>query len=472
MKIQLIDSLLKQPRDKSFLIIDDRNISYNDILILISKCVKFLSKIEKKYIFIIAEKNEYTIALYLACSKVGKIACFIDPLSKSPDIFLKLSKGNGFLFSMDYFDSVEKLSYDLIENSEQINHNEMSEVIFTTGTTGNPKGVLLSHLTVVETAKNINRFTEIKSSDIEMHMMPISHSFGLARLRCCILAGCTLILHDGFGNLIKFFNSLDKYKGTVISTVPAGILFVKKLAEEKLKNYSSQINMIELGSSPMTAQSKIELAKLLPKTNICMHYGLTEASRSTFINFKKDYKFIDSVGKANNRTKIIIIDKNNKICQNNHSGEICISGTNLFSGYVFTDIEPKYHKQYFRTGDYGYLDDNNYLFFKARKDDMMNISGKKVSPIEVERYIAEVPFVEDVACVEAKNKRTGLTEVKAFVVINKNMLTYDWTKEIKKYLKNKIEYYKIPSSIVNIDSIPKSHNGKTLRIKLKEDNKC
>ena len=472
MKIQLIDSLLKQPKNKSFLILDDKKISYKDIIVLISKCVNFLSTIEKKYIFIIAEKNEYTIALYLACSKVGKISCFIDPLSKSPDFFLKLSKGDGFLFSKDYYDSVEKLSYDLIENSEQINHNEMSEVIFTTGTTGNPKGVLLSHFTVVETAKNINRFTEIKSSDIEMHMMPISHSFGLARLRCCILAGCTLILHDGFGNLTKFFNSLDEYKGTVISTVPAGILFVKKLAEEKLKNYSSQINMIELGSSPMTAQSKIELKKLLPKTNICMHYGLTEASRSTFLNFKKDHKYINSVGQANKGTKIIVIDKNNNICKKNQSGEICITGTNLFKDYIFTDIKPKYYKQYFKTGDYGYLDDNNYLFFQARKDDMMNISGKKVSPIEIEKYIAEVPFVVDVACIEAKNHRTGLAEIKAFVVINKEILVDDWDSEIKKYLKNKVEYYKIPSKIVNINSIPRSHNGKILRIQLKEDNKC
>jgi long-chain acyl-CoA synthetase len=472
MKIQLIDSLLKQPQGKSFLILNDKNISYKDILTLISKFVEFLSKIEKQYIFIIAEKNEYTIALYLACSKLGKIACFIDPLSKSPDKFVKLSEDDGFLFSKKYYKEIERLSYNLIDTSEQINHNEMSEVIFTTGTTGDPKGVLLSHLTVTETAKNINKFTKIKSSDIEMHMMPISHSFGLARLRCCILRGCTLIFHDGFGNLINFFNSLDKHKGTVISTVPAGILFLTKLAKEKLKNYKSQINIIELGSSPMITESKIELTQLLPNTNICMHYGLTEASRSTFLNFKKDYKFISSVGKANKGTKILIIDKNDNKCSNNHNGEICIKGTNLFSGYAFTKIKPKYHKEYFKTGDYGYLDDNGYLFFEARKDDMINISGKKVSPIEIEKYINQVPFIDDVACIQAENKRTGLIEIKAFVVLNDKKIVDSWSSEIKKYLRNKIEYYKIPATIVNINSIPKSHNGKILRMQLKEDNQC
>jgi len=103
---------------------------------------------------------------------------------------------------------------------------------------------------------------------------------------------------------------------------------------------------------------------------------------------------------------------------------------------------------------------------------MMNISGKKVSPIEIEKYINQIAFIEDVACIQAENKRTGLIEIKAFVVLDNKKVAANWASEIKKYLKNKIEYYKIPSIIVNIDSIPKSHNGKILRIKLKEDNKC
>ena len=81
---------------------------------------------------------------------------------------------------------------------------------------------------------NINKFTDLKKSDIEMHMMPISHSFGLARVRCCILKGCTIIFQNGFSNLVSFFNDLDNHKGTVISTVPAGVQFLLKLTKIKL----------------------------------------------------------------------------------------------------------------------------------------------------------------------------------------------------------------------------------------------
>lgn len=472
MRVKLLDALISQPSNKPFLIINDKIISYGDFLNLVSQAISFLEDSEKEYVFINAEKNEFTLAAYLAASKLGKISAFIDPLSKFPHEFVNLADGNSVYFSNENYEEVSKMNFSPIINSEQIFHNEISEIIFTTGTTGLPKGVLISHETTVNTAININKFTGLNNKDIEMHMMPISHSFGLARVRCCILKGCTIIFQNGFSNLVTFFNSLDKYKATVISTVPAGVQFLIKLTKDKISDYKSQIRMIELGSSPMSPESKLELTKLLPNTDICMHYGLTEASRSTFLNFKKDCKYISSVGKANFGTKIIVIDKDGNQCSPGNQGEICISGTNIFSGYAFTKIKPQYHKQFFKTGDYGYLDEAGYLFFEGRKDEMMNISGKKVSPLEIEKHINQISFIEDSACIEIENSRTGLMEIKAFIVLNQKKRVSSFSNEIKKELKNKIEYYKIPTIIVNIDSIPRSYNGKILRFKLKENDKC
>lgn len=469
MKIELINSLLNQPPNKTFLVTNNKVLSYKEFLEIVSKTISFLEKIDKKFVFINAEKNEFTLAAYLAVAKLGKISAFIDPLSKYPKKYVELSRGQGFYFSNDDYQKVMECKFEPILDSEQVSNNYLSEIIFTTGTTGEPKGVLISHDTVLKTAMNINKFTGLKKNDIEMHMMPISHSFGLARVRCCILEGCTIIFQNGFSNLVSFFNDLENYKGTVISTVPAGVQFLLKLTKNKISNYKSQIRMIELGSSPMTSQSKIQLAELLPFTDICMHYGLTEASRSAFLNFKKDNKFISSVGRANFGTEIIIIDEKGNKCPSNHSGEICILGTNLFSEYIFTKVKPQYHKGYFKTGDYGYLDDNGYLFFQGRKDEIMNIAGKKVSPLEIEKFINEIHFVEDTVCLQTENKVSGVGEIKAFVVLKNNKLKEDWVNEIKKYLKNKIEYYKIPSTIVKIDSIPKSHNGKILRHQIKEE---
>jgi len=301
-----------------------------------------------------------------------------------------------------------------------------------------------------------------------LHMMPISHSFGLARIRCSILKGNTIVLMNGFGNLKSFYKNLEKYKATVISTVPAGIKFLIRLSKEKISDFSSQIRMIELGSSPMSKEEKIMLTNLLPKTNICMHYGLTEASRSTFLNFKKEMKFIDSVGKQNFGTKIKIFDKDGVECDIEDSGEICIKGSNLFSKYIFCANKALFNGRYFKTGDFGYINEEGYLYFEGRKDEMLNISGKKISPLEIEKHINKIKFIDDSACISFYNSRNGMSEIKAFIVLNKQAPTEKIEKKIVTYLKNQIEYYKIPSMFVNIDEVPKSHNGKILRNKLED----
>lgn len=467
MKIPLLQSLIEHNSDKTFLISAEKRITYGKFLILVSKICNFLNERTERYIFINAEKNEFTLAAYFACAKLGKIAAFIDPMSKFPEQFLSLTN-NSFYFSSTLYDELKDREYIMIDNSDQTEDNEMSEIIFTTGTTGNPKGVLLSHNTVYKTAKNINKFTNLKSTDVEMHMMPISHSFGLARIRCCIIAGCPIVLHNGFGNLNLFFESLKKNKGSVISTVPAGINFLLKLAKQKIEKFSDQIRMIELGSAPMTKEEKMLLLEVLPNTDICMHYGLTEASRSTFLNFSNDINFIDSVGKQNFGTNLLILNSKKEICKVNELGEICIKGTNLFSKYIFTESKASFHNGYFQTGDYGYLNEQGYLFFQARKDEMMNIAGKKVSPLEIEKYLNKLSYIEESACIQSKNSNTGLDEIRAYIVLKDSNCPSNISFEIKKELKNHIEYYKIPTSIINIGKIPKSSNGKILRNKLKE----
>lgn len=468
MKIEFIEALLLHPKNKPFLILDNETVSYGDFLILLSKTITFLGKKEQDYVFINASKNQFTLAAYFASQKLGKISCFIDPLTKSPEKFTRLANKNFFYFSSDDYEGVLSSKSEPLKNGNQIHENPLSEVIFTTGTTGNPKGVLLSHKTINETAKNINLFTGLKNSDVEMHMMPISHSFGLARIRCSILKGNTIILMNGFGNLIGFYDQLEKHKGTVISTVPAGINFLIKLSKEKLVEFESKIRMIELGSSPMTKDEKVNLVNLLPNTDICMHYGLTEASRATFLNFKNEIQYIESVGKQNYGTKVKILNGDGEDCSKDESGEICIKGSNLFSNYIFCDNKPLYYNNYFRTGDFGYMNEKGYLFFEGRKDDLINIAGKKVSPLEIEKYINEITFVKESACIAFENKKNGLTEIKAFVVTKKDDSLESLSKEIKKNLRNKIEYYKIPSTFLNINAIPKTSNGKILRNKLKD----
>lgn len=221
-----------------------------------------------------------------------------------------------------------------------------------------------------------------------------------------------------------------------------------------------------MGSASFSKDEKEELAALLPWTKICMHYGLTEASRSAFMEFHDDIDALDSVGKASPNTLIKIFDESGVECKNGIEGEICIKGQHVMRGYLKTDNTSAFFGNYFRTGDWGYLDHQGYLYLISRKKDLINIGGKKVSPQEVEDQLNKLEGIEDCACIGVPDPDGILGEVvKAYIVKSgKKILTPEC---INEFLEDRLESYKIPVSYEWIDKIPRTQNGKIQRNLLK-----
>lgn len=161
----------------------------------------------------------------------------------------------------------------------------IADLMFTTGTTGLPKGVALSYANEAAAAENINSFIGNTAEDVELMALPISHSFGLGRLRCVLSKGGTLVMLGSFASMKKFYGELDRCQVTGFGMVPASWAYIRKMSGDKIGQYVKQLRYIEIGSAYMPAEEKHRLMGLLPDTHICMHYGLTEASRSCFISF-------------------------------------------------------------------------------------------------------------------------------------------------------------------------------------------
>jgi len=341
----------------------------------------------------------------------------------------------------------------------------VADILFTTGTTGQPKGVPLTFKNEAAAARNINEFIGNTCDDVELLALPISHSFGLGRVRCCLTIGATIIVLGSFANVKKLYRTMEESHVTGFTMVPASWRYLNKFSGDKLGEYAGQLKYIEMGSAFFSAEEKQHLADLLPNTRVCMHYGLTEASRSAFMEFHDDSDKLSSVGKPSPYTEIDIFDEQGNILPTGEEGELCVNGEHVMNGYLHLDAKDFFFGDYFRTGDWGYKDEQGYIFLKSRKKELINVGGKKVSPIEVEEVLMKIDGISDCACVGVPDPDGILGDVvKAFVVkASDTEITFE---EISQQIQGKLEGYKLPVLYQWIDEIPKTQNGKIQRFLL------
>lgn len=345
---------------------------------------------------------------------------------------------------------------------------DIADVLFTTGTTGAPKGVALSYLNIAAAARNINEYIGNSADDIELLALPVSHSFGLGRMRCALTKGATIVMLGTFANVKKFFKEMARCKVTMFAMVPASWGFLKKMSGKYIGRYADQLRFIEIGSSFMPKEEKEFLMEQLPNTRICMHYGSTEASRSAFMEFHTYKDNLLSAGHASPHTEIKIFSTEGKPLPMGEEGEVCVKGEHVTCSYWNETPErfaQDFYDGYFRTGDCATMDADGNVYLKSRIKEMINVGGKKVAPMEVEDILNTIPGIKESACIGIPDPGIVLGEVvKAFVVADDSLTD----EEIMEQLRPQLEVYKQPVEIERINEIPKTSSGKIQRLKLKK----
>lgn len=354
----------------------------------------------------------------------------------------------------------------------------LADVLFTTGTTGRPKGVRLTHANVAAAARHINEVIGRREGDVEVVPLPLNHSFGLGRLRCSVLAGATLALVDGFRMPGEIFAALEKHGATGLVGVPAA--FAILLRVRGLGPFASTLRYVEIGSAPMPLEHKQELMKLLPTTELWMHYGLTEASRSTFVEFHRHADLLDTVGRPAPGVKLTVRGDDGGALPAGETGLLWIGGPHVSPGYwdddelaarVFRDGEVC-------TGDLASIDDAGFVRLHGRKDDMINVGGFNVSPDEVERVLGEHAAVREACCVGvADPRKTTGSVVRAYLVRadgggggegdGGNRPPRD--AELAQWVAARLEPYKVPAQFRWVASLPRTASGKLVRATLRAE---
>lgn len=475
---QIFDQVQNTP-DKVALISGDTEITYSQLW---DYCLCAAEKLKQDYhlkkgdrVILSAAGNIEFVYAYFGVHIAGGICVPIDP-DTNQTRFEYIEKSTTPVCVMGLLHNVKKETIpftDVVNGTSKATYiapeqSQVADILFTTGTTGAPKGVALSYNNLSAAARNINAFIGNTSSDVELLALPVSHSFGLGRLRCSLSKGATVVMLGTFANVKKFFKEMARCQVTMFAMVPASWGFIKKMSGKYIGKFADQLKFIEIGSSFMPVEDKELLMSLLPKTRICMHYGSTEASRSAFMEFHTYKDNLLSIGKASPNVEIKIFNSQGTPAALGEEGEVCVKGEHVTCSYWNETPErfaSDFYDGYFRTGDCGTMDAEGNIYLKSRIKEMINVGGKKVSPMEVEDILNTIPGIKESACIGIPDPGIVLGEVvKAFIVADDNLSD----EEIMQQLRPQLEVYKLPVEIERINAIPKTGSGKIQRLSLKK----
>ncbi len=475
---QILEQVALHP-DKVALVADTVEVTYRQLW---DKCLLAARNLKTKYLLrprdrvvLAAAGNIEFVYAYFGVHLAGGICVPIDPdTNRTRFEYIEESTAPVCVMGTLHNVECETIAFaDVLDGEEAalFSAPEMenaADILFTTGTTGAPKGVALSYANIAAAARNINEFIGNTADDVELLALPVSHSFGLGRMRCSLVKGATVVMLGTFANVKKFFGEMKRCGVTMFAMVPASWGFLKKMSGKYIGKFADQLKFIEIGSSFMSVEDKRLLLELLPNTRICMHYGSTEASRSAFMEFHECQDDLLTAGHASPNCEIKIFSSDGCELPYGEEGEVCVKGEHVTCSYW--DESPErfasdFYGDYFRTGDCGVQDERGYIYLKSRIKEMINVGGKKVSPMEVEDILNAVPGIRESACVAMPDPEGVMGElVKAFIVCDDDSLS---DAEIMDFLRHKLEVYKLPAAIERISEIPKTASGKIQRLKLK-----
>ena len=343
-----------------------------------------------------------------------------------------------------------------------LDQHEGAAILYTSGTTGKPKGVLLTHGNLLSNVYATNHHTTMEPSDRLICYLPLFHCFGQNFImNASVNAGATLVLHERFV-VDEIFESINTNDVSMFFGVPA--IYLRLLGLPDVGATFSSVRYFFTAAAPMAE----ELARTWQEKfqqPIYEGYGLTETS--PFASYNHDFRYrAGTVGSPIENVEMKIVDEIGNDLPPGDVGEIAIKGPNVMKEYYRRPDETAQaiRDGWFFTGDIGRMDEDGYFYLVDRAKDMINVSGFKVWPREVEDALIQHPSLHEAAVVGVPDAVSG-EAVKAFVVLKENALVKEY--ELIEFCRSRIAVYKAPHYVEFIDALPKSLAGKILRRELR-----
>ncbi len=338
--------------------------------------------------------------------------------------------------------------------------NDTALLCYTSGTTGRPKGAMITHRNLVTNTLSLQRVWKWTENDVLLHVLPVFHIHGLCvALHGGLNAGSTVILHEKF-DPIKCLKAIEEMKVTMFMAVPT-IYYRFLQAWRKINSDLSSMRIFISGSAPLSKELFEEFWSATG-FRILERYGMTETQMITSNPYEEERRIPGSVGYPLPGVQIRLVSESGNVVQPGEIGEVCIKGENVFKGYWHMPeiSRNSFSKDWFRSADLGYQDeqDEMRLYLVGRSKELVISGGLNVYPKEVEDVLCRHESVQEAAVIGISDQEYG-EKVAAAVVLKKD--SYPVTKEeIIVFCKKRLVNYKCPKEVIILESLPRNAMGK------------
>jgi long-chain acyl-CoA synthetase len=494
----MLDKTVEKNRDRAFLQFYEETVTYAEFgrrVNVFANALKDLGFGPGDFIHVLVQNSPETLIAHYAAIKIGAVAGPINGWWKSKEVeyLLNDSHGKGLVIEDQYLDILKEirgncphlktvivagkvpegdyLSFSaLMEKAKdtpvvcQSGDDDDAYIFYTSGTTGNPKGVLLAHKSVFADVNGVTQHLSLSPGMTVLIFLPLFHVNAMLSITFSLANGFTVVLRRQF-SASEFWEVVDKYKVNFWSAVPAVYqILLKDPGRQKFDLSSLRFGIC--GAAPLSPETFHEFQDTF-KIPIVEGYGLTEATCASTLNPRDGVRKPGSIGKALPGQEVAILDEDGNECPVGAPGELCIKGDVVMKCYHNRpeDTAKTIVNGYLHTGDVAYKDQDGYFFIVDRIKDMIIRGGENIYPLEIDHVVANHPKVQEAATVGVPDKTMG-EEVKVYVIAKDSSLTPE---EVIEHCKKNLAGFKVPKyvEILEDEDFPRSPIGKILKKELR-----
>jgi len=448
---------------------------------------------------ILAKNSVDNLCVLLACARVGAVAVGINYRLTQDEInYIATDAGIQFLFFSNEFNSLRgdylsgkpavcfdgNSSPTLFENwlsdnenviDANVNGDDILFQMYTSGTTGRPKGVLISHSNVLSNCFQAPMSTGLgmRTGERALIIAPFFHAVGLVGSLLGLIYGVSLVIHSDYDptGMIETLANDDIH---TVALIPVMLQFSLAMVPN-IKDYDfSSLHTISYGASPISETLLRECIDVFG-CDFTQGYGQTEATMALTFLTADDHRralagkpdLLRSCGRAVFASEVKIVDAEGNELPRGEIGEIIANGPQIMQGY-WNQADATKHTiidGWLHTGDAGRMDEEGYIYIQDRLKDMIISGGENIYPAEIENILVSHPQIQDAAVIGVPDVKWGEVPLAVLIANDDQRLTSD---ELENYCQGKLARYKIPRKLEYLDSLPRNPTGKVLKKSIRE----